>query len=222
MIAQDEIKKAKHIVIEYNSIYFAQASALYSYILTLHKKVSLFSEDESFCRYAFLPWYEKSRSKEPSSADLKISANIEIFELYSFFKKRDIHINKKMATALYAGFLERYENFLSRECDGTIFAAVSELIAKGAECRLCIDELIQKVPLRIFRLKSIVYRQLLLKKNAELVYVSLDEQDFITTGAKWNDLNLISKELLNLANVKEVLIIKSDEVNKIINLKKEV
>ena len=222
MIPQDEIKKIKHIVVEYDKNHFIQASILYSYMLSLHKKVSLYGAEE-VSRYAFLPWYEKSRLQKPVSADFYFSVNnIELLDLYFYFKENKIKINKKIATAFFAGFLEQYENFLSSACYGTIFAIVSELIEYGAERQLCIEELTQKIPLRIFRLKAIAYKKLLLQQNGEVAYVDLDEKDFITTGAQWCDVDFIAKEILSLVNVKEVMIIKNDEKNKIINLKKEV
>ncbi len=221
MIPLQELEKSKHVLIKSSKNTFAQASVLYSLMLVKHKKVSLFSEEKER-QYAFLPWYEKLRISEPSSADLKISADIDVFELYTFLQKHEIKINAKMATALYAGFLKRYDNFLSSECNGTVFAALSELIKLGADHRLCVNELTQKIPLSRLRLKSVVFKKVLLKKSAELAYVHLCDEDFESSGAAWEDIYDIAKELLNLAHVQEVEIIKSDEKDKIIKLSKEV
>jgi len=221
LVPLQELEKSKHIIIESHKNNFPQASVLYSLMLLKHKKVSLFSEKEEK-QYAFLPWYEKLRTTEPSSADLKISADIDILELYTFLQKHGIKINAKMATALYAGFLKRYDNFLSAECNGTVFAVLSELIKLGADHQSCVDELTKKVPLSRLRLQSIVFKKVLLKKGAELAWVSLCDEDFESSGATWEDIYDIAKELLNLAHVQEVEIIKSDEKDKIIKLSKEV
>lgn len=221
MIPLKKIENARHIVLVCEKEYFPQASILYSYLLTLHKKVSLFSL-VSDSRYSFLPWYDKLRSNEIISFDIKVDANVEILELFDFFKKHNIKINKKIATAFYAGFLERYENFLDPKGDGTLFAILSELLASGAEQKLCISALQQRIPLSRFRLQSIIYKKFLLKKNAQLVYVCLNDADFEASGASWDEVYFIAKELLNLVNVQQVLIKKSNEKNKIINLIKEV
>jgi len=221
LIPIKQIEKHNHILIECDKKYFPQASVLYSYMLMCHKKVSLYSEDKSQ-RYSFLAWSDKVRIKAPSSADYTINAEFDILDLYTFLKKNEITINKKMATALYAGFLERYDGFLSPLCDGTIFAILSELIEYGADHILCVEQLTKKVPLSTYRLKAIVYKKLLLQNNAKRGYVSLVQEDFESSGAKWNDLWYIAKEILNLVHLKEVLIIKDDEKDKIINIKKEV
>jgi nanoRNase/pAp phosphatase (c-di-AMP/oligoRNAs hydrolase) len=103
-----------------------------------------------------------------------------------------------------------------------VFAVLSELIELGADHRLCVDELTRKVPLSQVRLKSIIFKKLLLKKDARLAVVSLDEEDFEASGASWSDVAVVAKELLNLAHVQEVEVTKSDEKDKIIKLSKEV
>ncbi|MEN4053949.1 MULTISPECIES: hypothetical protein [Sulfurimonas] len=221
MIPLQELEKSKHIVIESHKNNFPQASVLYSLMLLKHKKVSLFAKEEEK-QYAFLPWYEKLRRNEPASADLKISADMNILELYTFLQKHEIKINAKMATALYAGFLKRYDNFLSPDCNGMLFAVLSELINLGADHQLCVNELTRKVLLSSVRLKSIIFKKVLLKKNARLATVRLCEEDFASSGATWSDVYDIAKELLNLVHVQEVEVTKSDEKDKIIKLSKEV
>lgn len=220
MIEFQEIEAAKHIVIQSSAENFPQASVLYSYLLMQHKKVSLFLEDKKYF-YAFLPWYEKIRATQPKHTDILLCADIDIFELFDFFKKSKIKINAKMATAFYAGLMQQYDFCRSLECDGTLFAALSELIALGADHQLCMKEMVQKEPLSSFRLRAKVYEKLLLKENASLAYVALCDEDFEQSGAAWEDIYSIAKELFNLVHVKKVIIIKDDEKDKIIKISKE-
>jgi len=217
----EQIKNHRHILIECNGKNFPQASILYSYMLLLRKKVSIYSTS-SLEFYSFLAWSDKVRSTIPASAEYTVNSQVDITELYTFFKANEISINKKMATAFYAAYLKKYDNFLSPQCNGMVFAILSELIASGADHKRCVVELTQKVPLSTVRLKSIIYKKLLLKENASSVYVELCEEDFVMSGAQWNDLLPIAKELLNLAHVNQVNIIKNDEKEKIIKLNKEV
>ena len=222
MIPVQDIQLAKHILIECNNKLFIKATLLYSYCIASGKKVSLFSNESIERRYSFLAWYNKLRTAVPLSADLSISADINILDLYALFKKQNIKINKKIATAFYAAFLETYDNFLDPKCDGTIFAILSELLEAGAEVKVCVDELINKKPLKIFRLEALIYKKLLLKQNGELAYVRLSKEDFDASGALWDDALIVAKELLRLAHVQEVSILHNDDQEKIINLNKEV
>jgi len=221
LINIEEIEKSKYIVIHVCKDTLYQASVLYSYVLTQHKKVSIFS-DEMDDRLSFLPWLENVKEHKAISADLEISSDIEIFDLYEFFKKNSIKINKKMATSFYAGFLHRYNNFVSNDCDGMVFAALSELIADGAEHKLCIEKMLRSVPLSMIRLKSLVFKNLLLEDNAQIACVSINDDDLASSGGSLEDVYEIAKELLNLVHVKEVRVFKSDEKDKILKIVKEV
>lgn len=69
------IENAKHIVViahkESDADSLGSASAMYTYFLTLHKKVSFFCSDEKIKeQYSFLPWVNKIRNSFASSADL--------------------------------------------------------------------------------------------------------------------------------------------------------
>jgi len=221
LIPLEQIQKYKHIVIECDDNTFPQASILYSLMLVLHKKVSLFSM-EKVERFSFLAWSDKIRLNLPSSGEYSINAEIDIVKLYIFFKENGLKINSKMATAFYAAYLKRYDNLLSSECNGTVFANLSELIEYGADHNLALKELTQKVPLSTFRLKSIVYKKLLLQNNASKAYVSLEDKDFKESGAQWDDVFEIAKEILTLVHIQEVFIVQSDKNDNIININKEV
>jgi len=72
------IDKAKHIVVishvNPDADSLGSASAFYTHLLRLHKKVSFFCATKDINqKLAFLPWFKKIRSNFPNSADLAIS-----------------------------------------------------------------------------------------------------------------------------------------------------
>jgi phosphoesterase RecJ-like protein len=74
----DAIEKAKHVVviahINPDADSLGSASAVYTYMLRLHKKVSFFCASKNIDeKLKFLPWVEKIRDTLPSDADLAIS-----------------------------------------------------------------------------------------------------------------------------------------------------
>ena len=73
-----KINAAKHIVliahINPDADSFGSASAMYSYLMRLEKKVTLFCATERINhRLSFLPWFDKMRHQFPTKADLAIS-----------------------------------------------------------------------------------------------------------------------------------------------------
>ena len=211
-----KIEKCRHILIVANHDSFANASALYSYILTLHKKVSLFQSDKVGDALSFLPWFDKIRDVKVSSAEYVIEMSEETQNLYTFFQTNKIKINKKMATSLYMGLLQEHKNWSSKACDGTSFAIASELIAFGAEYQLCRDFYLRRVPLCLWRLKAKMYANMQLSKSATLASLFISDEELQATGATLEDAFLITEEVLTLVHVKEALLCKSDENNRII------
>ncbi len=72
------IENAKHIVsiahINPDADSFGAASAMYTFLMRLEKKVTLFCVTERINpRLAFLPWFDKMRHQFPKNADLAIS-----------------------------------------------------------------------------------------------------------------------------------------------------
>jgi len=74
----EAIQKAKHIVLiahkkpDADSV--GSASAMYTFLMRLHKKVSFFCETENINPHLkFIPWFEKIRQTYPKKADLAIS-----------------------------------------------------------------------------------------------------------------------------------------------------
>ena len=80
----NRIDKANHIVVishinpDADSI--GSASAVYTHILRLHKKVSWFCASKNISvKLKFLPWSEKIKNSFPASADLAISVYFTLF-----------------------------------------------------------------------------------------------------------------------------------------------
>jgi hypothetical protein len=209
------VEEKKHIVLFCDEDSFAVASVLYSYFLSRHKKVSMVGDVTK--RFAFLPWYDALRSTKPASADICIDTrNMEVHKLFLFLKEGELRINKKMATALYCAYFLRYDHFTSADCDGMMFAAISEIISLGAAYKTVQKALLYTEPLKLFRLRAYLYANLQLTKNATkaLVYCSDDILD--KSGATLDDACAILGEFLAIAHVKEVCLLKSDANNVIV------
>ena len=220
MINIKTIEESKHICIISKSSSFANASALYTYLLTLHKKVSISSLESVDIKFAFLPWFDKIRDIVPSSADSVIEADSDAKSLYDFFISNDIKINKKMATSLYSSLLSEYKSFQKNDTDGAVFSVASKLIELGAEYKLCHEYLNNRVPLQEFRLKAILFKNFVLTNSASSVEVFISDDELESSGSQLKDVYPLLEEFLTLVNVTQVTLIKSDEENKVlINLK---
>ena len=219
MISLEAIDKAKHIVILTSSDSFAEASALYTHILRLHKKVSIVCESQDVDNgLSFLPWFDKLRNITPGSADLIVNMDLEIEPLYKLFKSNEITINSKMATALYAGLLKRFDGFISSEVDGTIFAMVSELIKHGADYGLCNKSIMNRVSLSTLRLKALMLKNMILTDTSKTAQFVISDDDLKSSGADISEAYEIIKEALNLPYVERAILKNSDnEVLKLIN-----
>lgn len=218
MISLKSIEEAKHITILTSSASFSDASALYTHILRLHKKVSVVCENGTVDkRFSFLPWFDKLRNAVGSSSDLVLDLDRESEPLYELFKRDEISINKKMATALYAGLLERFNGFLSPEADGTTFALASELIDNGADYKLCNQFIMQRASLSMLRLKAIMLKAMLLINDSKAAFFLLSDDDLKSSGANYNEAYEIMNEALNLPYVEMSILVSSE--NEILKLK---
>jgi len=221
LIILNDIDNVKHIVITTDNASFANANALYSFVLSKHKKVSLIITEEIDRRFSFLPWYSMRRETAPGSADLFIEAQSDSIVLFQYLKQTGILINQKMATALFAGLLEYTENFSSVTCNGTAFAVASELIGLKAQHLTCKEFLLKRESLAVFRLKALVYKNMLQSSNGEIVNVYLSDKDLICSGATQQDVEKVLKEILKMVHVKEIRLYKSKENKNIIKSIKE-
>ncbi|OHE00075.1 MAG: hypothetical protein A2W82_05655 [Sulfurimonas sp. RIFCSPLOWO2_12_36_12] len=228
----EKIDKASHIVIisdinpDAGSI--GSASAMYSFLLQKHKKVSWFCKTEVVSyRFSFIAWVEKIRDSFPASADLAISLgcgdkkylgiepmcdliNIERHFLYDFFKANEVKINKKMATALYAELLYDSDAFLSDEVDGTTFALAKELIECGADFKLCNKNIMKSVSLAALRVKAVMFKNMSLECDARVAVFCLSDEDMRLTGAATEDCEAVLAESLNLIHVEVSLLLKQN------------
>jgi len=217
LISLEAIDKAKHIVILVSNDSFADASALYTYILRLHKKVSIVSEVQTIdSKYSFLPWFDKLRDIVPSSADLVIDFDLETEPLFNLFKSNNITINTKMATALYAGLLQRFDGFISSGADGMIFADVSELIEQGADYKLCNKFIMKRVSLSTLRLKAVMLKNMLLINDSKAALFCVSDDDFKSSGSDEGEAFEIMKEGLHLPYVEMAILINSE--NRVLKL----
>jgi len=218
LIDLEKIEAAKHIVLCCEEDSFANASALYSYVLTKHKKVSLVCALPLSKKFSFLPWFEKVRVNIPTSADYTLYVDRDVLNLYSFFQNNGVKINQKMATALYAALLLRYDFFCSSECNGMVFASASELIALNAAYKECVEHLQYCQPLAYFRLQAILYKNMLLRENAKVALLSICDEDLKESGASIEDAYMIMNDAMKLVHVQEVRLITKDESSKILKI----
>lgn len=209
MLNIEKINDAKHIVISLpNGIQndvFASANALYSYILTLHKKVSFFSEVTNTKKNLnFLPWTNKLKNSYPSSADLEIKLeNSE--EVFIFFKDNEIKLNIKMATSLYASLLAKTKGF-SVGVDGMTFALANELVDAGADVKSCNKYILNYKSLASLRLKAILLKKMILINSAEVAFIELEDHDLKSSGATLEDSYVVLKDALSLPTVNRVIV----------------
>jgi len=218
-----DIDKAKHIVIKAENDFLASASALYTYILRLHKKVSLVCISENIDdKLSFLPWFDKIKSIGSLSADLNISLDITSLQLYELFKRNAIKPNQKMATALYAGVLKETDGFLNHSVNGTQFAVAKELIEFGADNKICTDSILKSTTLSLLRLKATMLKNMILADDAQVAIMKISDDELRATGATQEDCNEILQEAMKLPYVNEIVLVKSDEQNKVLKkIKKE-
>ena len=218
MFSLKEIDESKHIVIVTSSDSFADASALYTYILRLHKKVSIVCESNDIdSGLSFLPWFDKLRRVVPSSADLVIDLDLEDRSIYELFILNQISINQKMATALYADLLKSSDGFLNKSVDGTTFALANELIANGADYKLCNKFIVKRVSLSTLRLKAKMLQNMILINDSKAALFCVNEDDFKSSGANLSQADVAMHEALCLPYVETVILINSEnEVLKLI------
>ncbi len=217
----EKIKMAKYVEIVADAEYLFVASALYTYVLTLHKKVSLTCKESPLdLKFSFLPWFDKIRRTNATSADYSLELKCDALELYEAFKLSDAKINKKIATALYGAILHETRGFTNAKVDGTIFAVSSELIKAGAQSALATEFLMKRGSLGVLRLKSIMFKNMTLINDAKVALFVLSESDLKATSTDVKDAKEVILEAFNLAYVETVALLNGDaeqEVIKILN-----
>jgi phosphoesterase RecJ-like protein len=213
------ILNARHIEIVATPGFLAVASALYTHILRLHKKVSLVCKSKDIDKkFSFLPWFEKIKVSDTPSADLSIVCDFSSKNLYEALQKEDIKLNQKMATALYGALLDETQGF-TRGVDGTIFAMAQVLIESGAEHKLCSSFLLKNRTLAFLRLKSLMLKKMLLQNSAKAALFYISENEMKATGASLKNAYEIMQEAFDLNYVEMAVLLDSDleyEVKKVI------
>lgn len=214
MVELNQIKESKHIVLITDNETFPLANALYSYVLMLHKKVSLVASEDIDKKFAFLPWFDKVRKEIPSSSDLQIKITLDTLDVLEAFQLQSIKINTKMATSLYSSFLIEDEP-QSVLCKDKALTAMSELVLLGADCKVCYEALRKSKSLALFRLKAQMFASFILKDEATLAEVYIDQQMLKQSGAELADAFLIAQELLEIVHVNKVVLVEKNK-NKIL------
>jgi phosphoesterase RecJ-like protein len=213
------ILNAKHIELVAEPEFLAVASALYTHILRLHKKVSLVCKAKNIDKkFSFLPWFEKIKTSDTPSADLKIICDFSSKTLYEIFEQENIKLNQKMATAMYAALLNETQGFM-KAVDGTTFARAQVLIECGAEHQNCSRFILKNASLAFLRLKSLMLKKLLLQNDAKAALFYLAENEIKATGASLEDAYEIMQEAFTLGYVEMAVLLDTDteyEVKKII------
>ena len=213
------IDNAKHVMIVTDVKSLPGASAVYTHILRLHKKVSLVCQTKDIDRkLSFLPWFEKIKASKVASADFVIEFDQSSIELYDFFKKSSIKINPKMATALYGGLLEEMDGFLNPRVGGTIFAMAGELIECGADYKVCNDFIMKRTTLAALRLKAIMLKIMTLQNSAKAAVFCICGDDIKSSGATLQDCDETLREALKLPFVELAVLLNIDEEYEVLKL----
>ena len=211
-----KIENSNHIVIKVCKDSFFISSAVYTFLMIKHKKVTLVSNEELPINFSFVPWYEKVRLNMPTSADTVLSfQESDVFELYRFFQDELGKINQKIAIALYADLMLRYDFCRSKECNGTFFALLSELLEAGATHKICCENLLYRESLALARLRSVMFKNMFLSNNATVANVEICDDDFRHTGASFEDAFSVAQEMLKIVNVIQVVLKKDNAVLKV-------
>ena len=213
----NSINGAKHIEIRVDDIrYLSGADALYSYILTLHKKVSLYLPKELIDKkYSFLPWFSKIKTTDTPSSDYIVDFKLDALALYSFFEIYKIKLNKKMATSLYAMLLVETDGF-KKDLDGTKFAVSSKLLEHNAESEVATFYLLEYSSLAQVRLKGEMLLKMQLQNNASVAEFFIDDAMLKSSGANIEMAQENIKEALSLVYVKKVILYYNNKIVKII------
>jgi len=247
------IEKAQHIVLithkNPDADSLGAASAFYTLLMQLHKKVTLFCVSEQIDpRLAFLPWFDKMRHQFPSKADLAISfdcgaysrlgvdvaiplinidhhqsnsayGDINLLDmsaisttqvLFELFEAKDIRLNQKMATALYAGLIDDSNAFKSDKTDARTFKMAEALVRAKAETGLCVQELFQRSSLAKLRLKAKMLAAMRLFDEGRVVVHLVDAEMIAESGAKEVDCEDALNESLHLVSVEIALMLREN------------
>jgi len=222
LIPYDDFLNAKHITLLVTNDSVAVGSALYSYILTLHKKVTFVQEGSIDFSWRFVPWYKELKKHTPVSSDCIYKVDAKVDLVYRFFQTHHITINKKMATALYSALLKEYNFFNTPHLNGMVFAMASELIAYGAEYEKARLYLQNSQPLSLVRLHTMLVQTMVLQENGTVAVLFFNDALLQASGAVFEDALRVMKEVLRVVHVQRVELRDTDTNNTIIQTIKDI
>lgn len=186
------------------------ACALYAHLLRLQKRLTLVCATPVNARLACVPWSEKTVDAWDGSADLVLlfgdaaakgwgidpaCAPVSIGRdeasetlgrsmlLYAWFEARQIRINTKMATALYAGLAEATQGFMDPRTGAAEFEAAAALARLGAETDRVNSALFLQHPLSALRLKGILLTSMQLQADGAVAVLRVTPEILAQTGA---------------------------------------
>lgn len=247
------INKAEHIVliahVNPDADSYGSASAMYTHLMRLEKKVTLFCATERINpRLAFLPWFDKIRHQFPAKADLAISFDCGAYKrlgvevscdlinidhhksnesygainvidttaisttqvLFDLFRKNEIKVNQKMATALYAGLLDDSHGFLAPKTDARAFAMAAELADAKADVFECADTLFHQHSLAALRLKGLMFEKMFLLFEARVVVHLVTKEMMAASGGREVDCEAALDESMGLPQVELALMLREN------------
>jgi len=247
------ITEAEHIVliahVNPDADSLGAASAMYSYLLRLEKKITLFCATEQMNhRLSFLPWFDKIRHQFPSHADLAISFDCGAYKrlgvemnmplinvdhhksnehygtinlidttaisttqvLFDAFNRENVKINPKMATALYAGLLDDSHGFLAPKTDARSFEMARALTLLKADIQRCSEALFHQNSLAALRLKGMMFEEMKLLFDAEVVVHLVRREMMERCGAREVDCEAALEESMGLPHVRLALMLREN------------
>jgi len=132
--------------------------------------------------------------------------------LYNYFVSQDVKINKKMATALYAGLVDDSDNFMSDKSDYKTFEMAKVLLQKDADKKSVIKELFQTSALSRLRLKGTMFSKMELVGDATIALHKVTQDDLLSSGAFCGDCEEALEESVYLPTVHIALLLCEREV----------
>lgn len=127
--------------------------------------------------------------------------------VYDYFVANGIKINGKIATALYAGLLDDSECFSAPGCSAKTFAMAGDLIALGADHRLCTDSLYRSDSLAALRMRGTLLKDMKLFSDGRLALFEITVGLQEATGASVAECKTVLDEALAMRTVQAALMV---------------
>lgn len=141
------------------------------------------------------------------------SATAEI--LYYFFKHNNASINAAMATALLSGIVTDTGNFTNAATTESALFVASDLLRRGANLRLIINETVKNQSVPALKLWGAALARLNKDEKQDITYTFLTRRDFIEHGADESEGEGIANFLNNLSGSKIMVILRETDAGQI-------